>query len=327
MTQFATMIPFQGSTSTLTASSDKATASPQTELEGGGEGLSFEQALLEMSETNPNAAALLLALQQSEVVNPLPLSLQMGGSGLPLLAESGGNPLPQPQLQLQSLQLNPLPEQPTLDVRQLQQLVGEKPVLEPGQLFTEITRTGLVTEEVQTLEGRSLGDFSHQLQGLGSNLQTGGTTVSLRSVPALQMPVGQPGWDDAVGDRIQWMMSRNIQQAEIKLTPPELGPMEIKISLQNDQTHVQFLASHSATREALESAIPRLRELFGEINLNLANVDVNQQESGGAFAEEGSGESNSEQQSQTTGEGYELLSENDSSSLQQHARGLLDTYA
>jgi flagellar hook-length control protein FliK len=71
-----------------------------------------------------------------------------------------------------------------------------------------------------------------------------------------------------------------IQQAEIKLTPPNLGPMEIKISLQNDQTSVTFIAAQAPTREALEASIPRLREMFGEINLNLANVDVGHRQAG-----------------------------------------------
>ena len=94
----------------------------------------------------------------------------------------------------------------------------------------------------------------------------------------IDMPVGQPGWDKAMGERIQWMLGRQIQHAEVKLTPPHLGPLEIRISVQQDQASVSFMVAQAPAREALEAAIPRLREMFGDANLNLANVDVGHRE-------------------------------------------------
>jgi flagellar hook-length control protein FliK len=144
----------------------------------------------------------------------------------------------------------------------------------------------------------------------------------------VQVPVGQPSWDTAMGERIQWMMSRQVQQAEIKLTPPDLGPVEIKISLQNDQTSVHFLANHSATREALEAAIPRLREMFGEINLNLANVDVNQRQAGTAGEQGGSTGGAGETSGQVGDEGgHDPMQQNAAGVVQLQSQGLLDTYA
>ena len=84
------------------------------------------------------------------------------------------------------------------------------------------------------------------------------------------------------------MVSRNIQHAEVKLTPPHLGPLEIRLNVQNDQANVTFLATHATTREALEAAIPRLREMFGEANLNLANVDVGHRDSSQTGSEQAS---------------------------------------
>jgi flagellar hook-length control protein FliK len=119
------------------------------------------------------------------------------------------------------------------------------------------------------------------------------------------------------------MVGQNIQQAEIKLNPPHLGPLEIKVSLQNDQTSVTFVATQAPTRDALEASIPRLREMFGEINLNLANVDVGQQQTGES-AHDGRAESDN-----MSGDS---LSHEQADPAQQQARivggnGLLDTYA
>ena len=332
MSQFASMTPLQGGVTGFKATAGTATDGAQAPDSSAGEGLDFAQTLQELSQTNPNAAALLLALQQAGLAPQQPLTPQTGGSPLPMLPGVNGNGLPSatPQtLQLDSLQQLPVDELPQLDVRQLQQLLGNKPGMDRSQLLIQAARSGLAADGLQALESRGTVDFGSQLQGLGFQLQSAQAGSSQRPMAALpvQVPVGQPGWDSAVGERIQWMVSRNVQQAEIRLTPPELGPMEIKISLQNDQTQVQFVANHATTRDALEAAIPRLRELFGEINLNLANVDVSQQQTGDASAQEG-GEAETElDEGHLVSDGSAAQEPGHSPGMRTAVRGLLDTYA
>lgn len=102
---------------------------------------------------------------------------------------------------------------------------------------------------------------------------------SAASVPVtmtLALPMQQQGWDKAMAERVVWMARGNIQQAQIQLNPRELGPIDIKISMQHDQTHVNFVAHHAATRDAIEAAIPRLRDMMSEQGLNLGQADVSQ---------------------------------------------------
>jgi flagellar hook-length control protein FliK len=80
------------------------------------------------------------------------------------------------------------------------------------------------------------------------------------------------------------MAERGLQSATIKLQPEHLGQMEIRIRINDDgAAHVNFSAQHAQTREALEGAIPRLRELFADQGLSLtqANVDSGR----GAFSQ------------------------------------------
>lgn len=107
------------------------------------------------------------------------------------------------------------------------------------------------------------------------------TGSSLPSV-SLNAPFGQPNWDQAVGERIQWMVSQKMQGAEVKLNPAHLGPMEVRIQVQNDQASVHFTAHHGVVRDALEAALPRLREMFEASGVELVDVDV----SGQSFAEQ-----------------------------------------
>ncbi|HHJ12752.1 MAG TPA: flagellar hook-length control protein FliK, partial [Gammaproteobacteria bacterium] len=83
-------------------------------------------------------------------------------------------------------------------------------------------------------------------------------------------------WDNALGERVVWMVGQRLQSAEIKLNPPQLGPIEVRVSLNHDQSQAQvsFTAQHAVVRDALDAAVPRLRELFAEQGLSLGQVDV-----------------------------------------------------
>jgi flagellar hook-length control protein FliK len=73
------------------------------------------------------------------------------------------------------------------------------------------------------------------------------------------------------------MVGNKLQGAEIRLNPAHLGPMEVRVQIQNDQASISFTAQHGLVREALEAAIPRLREMLGESGLQLNNVTVSDQ--------------------------------------------------
>jgi flagellar hook-length control protein FliK len=66
------------------------------------------------------------------------------------------------------------------------------------------------------------------------------------------------------------------------VTPGQLGPVEVKISMQKDAASVWFTAAQPETRAALEAALPRLRDLFSAQGLNLAQAGVSDQSARGA---------------------------------------------
>jgi len=112
--------------------------------------------------------------------------------------------------------------------------------------------------------------------------QTSASATSTLPTLSVNTPLAQGNWDQALGERIQWMVNRNIQGAQIKLNPAQLGPMEVRIQVHNDQASIQFSSAHSVVREALEAALPRLRDMFDASAVELVDVDV----SGQSFAGE-----------------------------------------
>ena len=94
--------------------------------------------------------------------------------------------------------------------------------------------------------------------------------------------LGRPEWGQGMGKQILWMVNQNLGRAEIRLNPANLGPMEVRIDLDNDQVSVAFTSRHAEVREAVEQALPRLREMLEEKGLSLADTDISRH----SFAEQ-----------------------------------------
>lgn len=93
---------------------------------------------------------------------------------------------------------------------------------------------------------------------------------------ALRMPVGSPRWAEELGSRLVMMSTRGQQEGSLTLAPEHLGPLEVRITLQQNTASIWFGAQHADTRAALTEALPRLRELFADAGLSLGHAGVSQ---------------------------------------------------
>ena len=89
--------------------------------------------------------------------------------------------------------------------------------------------------------------------------------------------LNQKNWGRTLGQQLSWMVNNQLQQAEIRVNPPDLGPIELRVSLQHNQTSVTFFCHEAAVREALETALPRLREMLGSQGITLNQAQVSDQ--------------------------------------------------
>ncbi|MDQ2068469.1 flagellar hook-length control protein FliK [Natronospira bacteriovora] len=113
-----------------------------------------------------------------------------------------------------------------------------------------------------------------QLAALFSTASQSGESSSMNRLPPMQMPVGGQNWNHALGQRVVMMAGQGMDRAEIKLHPPHLGPLEIRMTVTQDQATLTLSSHHAQTRDALEQALPRLREMLQEKGLDLAQADV-----------------------------------------------------
>lgn len=91
----------------------------------------------------------------------------------------------------------------------------------------------------------------------------------------IDTPVGARGWDAEVGQKVVWMVNRSESRAELSLTPPQMGKVDITLTVSGEQTNASFVAASPAAREALEQALPRLREILADAGITLGQASVN----------------------------------------------------
>ena len=97
-------------------------------------------------------------------------------------------------------------------------------------------------------------------------------------VAQIATPVGSPDWPQQLGDCVAVLVNQNLTSAQIKLSPAHLGPLEIRIAVSDGQANISFTSHSQATREALEAAAPKLREMLGGQGFANVSVDVSQQQ-------------------------------------------------
>ena len=91
--------------------------------------------------------------------------------------------------------------------------------------------------------------------------------------------VGSHQWVNDIGNRMSMMVSDKVHSASLQLTPDNLGPVQVKIDINDNQASVWFTADHPDTRTALEQSLPQLREMFASQGMSLTDAGVFSQHS------------------------------------------------
>ncbi|WJF90465.1 flagellar hook-length control protein FliK [Paraburkholderia bonniea] len=94
------------------------------------------------------------------------------------------------------------------------------------------------------------------------------------SSPALAPPVGTPDWDEALSQKVVFLSNAHQQSAELTLNPRELGQLQVTLQVSGNHAHALFVSQHPQVREAIEAALPRLREAMEAGGLGLGSASV-----------------------------------------------------
>lgn len=145
---------------------------------------------------------------------------------------------------------------------------------QPEMLPARATSAGLALAAGTLGAATTLSSLGPQTPSVTGWVNTIADMPALASTPLPALD--HPQWGQVLAQRALWLTANQTQAATLRLDPPELGPLQVRITLDKDQASVSFIAQHQPVREAVEAALPRLREMFAASDLQLVDVDVQQ---------------------------------------------------
>ncbi|MFD1558515.1 flagellar hook-length control protein FliK [Paraburkholderia silviterrae] len=91
---------------------------------------------------------------------------------------------------------------------------------------------------------------------------------------ALAPQVGTSDWEDALSQKVVFLSNAHQQSAELTLNPKDLGPLQVVLQVADNHAHALFVSQHQQVREAVEAALPKLREQMQENGIGLGSASV-----------------------------------------------------
>ncbi len=148
------------------------------------------------------------------------------------------------------------------------------------------------------------------------------------TVPGPPTQVHQPAMQARVDEAVRWMSTQDIQEAEIRVTPDDLGPVSVHLRMDGDVATVTFVSQHEQTRQVLENSLGSLRDALASSGLQLGQAQVGSEQPHNAFADADGQGGNGRGQGGQGGQGVNGEAGDGRSNGQQTAgNGLVDLYA
>lgn len=110
-----------------------------------------------------------------------------------------------------------------------------------------------------------------------AEIKASAVSAAFTGSPTATPDVGADDFGEAMSARIGWLADQKIGHAVIRVTPHDLGQIEVRLQIDGDKVHASFSSAHAEVRHALETNMPRLRDMLGEQGFQLGNADVGQQ--------------------------------------------------
>jgi hypothetical protein len=136
------------------------------------------------------------------------------------------------------------------------------------------------------------------------------TQKSITAMNTETIAIYRKDFANAIKDKVLVMINQKIQQVEIKLDPPEMGNIHVRVNLQNEQAAVQFVVQNQQAKEALEQNMGKLRDMLAESGVDVGEASIEQRQ---AKEQNGNGfdqQTNNDQNTESTEDNF---NENDNS--------------
>ena len=150
----------------------------------------------------------------------------------------------------------------------------DPPLREPSKAV-EVNKPLIVETPVSEGVEYRTSDSTRLLSSVSVNVGEVQARPVAREVPVVaELHPTEPRFPEKLTEQVRILTNQNGGEARIRMNPPELGALDIRVHVSDDKTFVSFSATHSATRDVLEQSMGRLRTLFDAAGLELADTEV-----------------------------------------------------
>jgi flagellar hook-length control protein FliK len=132
-------------------------------------------------------------------------------------------------------------------------------------------------------------------QAVALNNQGTAAGVATAASAVVAAPVGSGQFAAETATKILYFAQNNVQSAQLSLNPAHLGPLDVQIRMTGAQVNLVLSSDHADTRHAMESSLPKLREMFSDQGIQLGDLSVGSRAfsngSGAQYRQEAQGQS------------------------------------
>ena len=108
-----------------------------------------------------------------------------------------------------------------------------------------------------------------------ANLTSQPAATTQRDAPlTVQTHVRDQTWSSDFAQKVVWLVNNDKQSAQLTLNPPQMGPIEISLNVDKGSASATFVSANAEVRDAIETAMPRLREMFASAGIQLGQTNV-----------------------------------------------------
>lgn len=184
----------------------------------------------------------------------------------------------------ESVNTGPSPSLPSLRPSSDAQMVANEPALatpaatDNSAKFAAVALGPANTVNAEDAFARSLAveaaPNNHSTQTTQSPVNTNNIPASRELSFSVPTPVRDQNWATDFGQKIVWLVNNDKQTAQLSLNPPQMGPIEISLNVDKGNATASFVSANADVRQAIETALPRLREMLASAGIELGQANV-----------------------------------------------------
>jgi flagellar hook-length control protein FliK len=98
--------------------------------------------------------------------------------------------------------------------------------------------------------------------------------TSATPLPPIEAPVGSPRFVDETAQQVTWLVKNGLSEAEIRVKPADMGPISVRIEMNQNEATISFAVTQPETRAAVQDSLHRLTEMLADSGISLGEANV-----------------------------------------------------